>query len=136
MDTSPNTLSQDFLELMNKKKPKRKDTVVALYKVTQALEGVVVAIKDIQKTGQATQDRLTEHEARYWQHIEEDNARVNKGKGAWRVLVWAVGIIQVLVLGVGGAFYTDYASMKNRVIQVEKTQAAQLAVYPIRKRRK
>lgn len=120
-------LSQDFLNLINKKKPKRKDTVVALYKVTQVLEDVASLVREVHESNQT----LTKQ---FYEHVTKDQERVNKEKGAWKVFVWAIGIIQAIVFAAMTLFWSDYVNKSDRIVELEKNQAAHMAAYPIKKR--
>lgn len=54
-------------------------------------------------------DRLDEHLTLYDKHTTESAALINKGRGAWKVIAWILGIAQVI----GVAVWVQY---KNELI--------------------
>jgi hypothetical protein len=130
----------DFVALASKRKLKSRDIVAAMSVISGNQTEISRALESVSNTQKTMVEDLATmsaaqqaHVEQFNTHVEEDVAARNKLKGAWKVLLWALGVLQLFTLTAGSIFWADYVTKAERLTAVEKTQAAQLALYPIRK---
>ena len=61
--------------------------------------------------------KLENHLSLYEQRTAAEQALLNKGKGAWRVVAWVIGAVQVIGLGIWADARSDLASIHTALEQ-------------------
>jgi hypothetical protein len=62
---------------------------------------------------------LTAHLSSYQVHMEITTEYINKGKGAWKVVAWVLGLAQVLLIGIVASVHTDMRAFSNSITALE-----------------
>ena len=67
--------------------------------------------------------KLDEHLTNYEEHTKQEQALINKGRGAWRVIAWVIGAVQVIGLGIWVKASEEITHMTTVVHVLEQTDA-------------
>lgn len=100
--------------------PKQRAFLIVLNSINNSLIANTETIKDVS-------GKLDAHLTSYEKHVEQEDALLNKGRGAWRVMAWVIGAVQMVGLGIWNEARTEIKdinaalrSLESRVIVVEK----------------
>lgn len=61
----------------------------------------------------------------YDERTKNHDALINKGKGAWVIGAWLLGIVQVIVVATAGFLYTEMNQLKETAVFNKTTNVAQ-----------
>jgi hypothetical protein len=67
---------------------------------------------------------LTAHLTAYQTHMETTTEYFNKGKGAWKVFAWVLGLAQVLLIGTVGTVHTEMKAFSVAATSLQVTVSA------------
>jgi len=67
---------------------------------------------------------LTAHLTAYQTHMETTTEYINKGKGAWKVFAWVLGLAQVLLIGTVGTVHTEMKAFSVAATSLQVTVSA------------
>lgn len=67
--------------------------------------------------------KLDEHLTNYEEHTRQEQALINKGRGAWRVIAWVIGAVQVIGLGIWVKASDEITHMTTAVHTLEQADA-------------
>jgi hypothetical protein len=84
--------------------PKQRAFLIVLNSINLALEANTVTVKDISF-------KLETHLLAYNQSTKNSEEIINKGKGAWKVIAWVIGIAQVGCLAAWIQLRTDLTEL-------------------------
>lgn len=80
--------------------------------------------------------KLETHLEQFEAHTTQENALLNKGRGAWKVLAWVIGTAQVIGLGIWNEARTEIkdinSAVKNTQHQLTQIEARVLYVEKIK----
>jgi len=93
--------------------PKQRAFLIVLNSINLALEANTVTVKDISL-------KLETHLLAYNQSTKNSEEIINKGKGAWKVIAWVIGIAQVGFLAAWIQLRTDLTELttNSRNVQI------------------
>lgn len=106
--------------ILEEEDKKQRAFLIVLNSINNSLIANTETIKDVS-------EKLDAHLTSYENHVEQEDALLNKGRGAWWVVAWVIGVVQVVGLGIWGVASNDireiHASLKHletRMAVVEK----------------
>lgn len=67
------------------------------------------------ETVTSLKDKLDTHLNEYEKHIEYNNKLLNQGKGAWKIIMWVLGIVQVLTIAAWADYRSDIKSISAQL---------------------
>jgi len=113
-DDSFDRLEEELVERIKKEKgEKEKGILLLLYKISTTIEDNSKQIGMLSVTLQECGDNIKEYKAVNLEYI-------NKGKGAWKVLLIVLGIFHGLLVSGMSFAYLDYKDVKQRIAEVSK----------------
>lgn len=80
--------------------PKNRAFLLVLQQIHYSLIANTETVNDVA-------EKLDKHLTAYEQHAAAEDARLNQGRGLWRILAWLLGVLQVLVIAAMGAAYHE-----------------------------
>lgn len=67
---------------------------------------------------------LTAHLSSYQSHMETTAEYINKGKGAWKVFAWVLGVLQAILLVIVGSVHTDMKAFSSAIVALQIADSA------------
>ncbi len=77
--------------IMQEDDPKQRAFLIVLNSINNSLIANTHTIQDVS-------DKLEQHLTNFETHAREEEAVMNKGRGAWKVAAWVVGVAQVVAV--------------------------------------
>lgn len=91
-DNAPFTADIDAM-IAQEDDSKQRAFLIVLNNINKSLVANTETIREVS-------DKLEQHLEHFDKHTREEEALMNKGRGAWRVATWVIGIAQVIGLGI------------------------------------
>lgn len=104
--------------IMQEDDPKQRAFLIVLNSINNSLIANTETIKDVS-------EKLDAHLTSYEQHVEKEDAILNKGRGAWKVVAWIIGVVQVVGLGIWANAREELKDIHS-MLQKEQLQLSQL----------
>jgi hypothetical protein len=96
--------------------PKQRAFLIILNSINASMVANTEATREVA-------DKLDDHLTAFEAKAEADAQLLNQGRGAWRVLAWALGTAQVALLGVAGYVFSDLQKIHTEIQQITLTEA-------------
>jgi len=104
--------------IMQEDDPKQRAFLIVLNNINKSLIANTDTIRDVS-------EKLDAHLTSYEQHVEKEDALLNRGRGAWRVVAWVIGVVQVVGLGIWASAREEIKDI-HAMLQKEQEQLMQL----------
>lgn len=104
--------------IMQEDDPKQRAFLIVLNSINNSLIANTETIKDIS-------EKLDAHLTSYDNHVEQEEALLNRGRGAWKVATWVISGVQVIGLGIWAMAREEIKEI-HVMMQAEQKQLAQL----------
>lgn len=104
--------------IMQEDDPKQRAFLIVLNSINNSLIANTETIKDVS-------EKLDTHLTSYEKHVEQEDALLNKGRGAWKVMAWVISGVQVIGLGIWTMAREEIKEI-HVMLQQEQKQLAQL----------
>jgi len=104
--------------IMQEDDPKQRAFLIVLNNINKSLIANTDTIRDVS-------EKLDAHLTSYEQHVEKEDALLNRGRGAWRVVAWVIGVVQVVGLGIWASAREEIKDI-HAMLQKEQQQLMQL----------
>lgn len=104
--------------IMAEDDPKQRAFLIVLNSINNSLIANTETIKDVS-------EKLDAHLTSYENHVEQEEALLNRGRGAWRVMAWVISGVQVIGLGIWAMAREEIKEI-HVMMQAEQKQLAQL----------
>lgn len=104
--------------IMQEDDPKQRAFLIVLNSINNSLIANTETIKDVS-------EKLDAHLTSYENHVEQEDALLNRGRGAWRVMAWVISGVQVIALGIWAMAREEIKEI-HVMLQAEQKQLAQL----------
>ena len=104
--------------IMQEDDPKQRAFLIVLNSINNSLIANTETIKDVS-------EKLDAHLTSYENHVEQEDALLNKGRGAWKVMAWVISGVQVIGLGIWAMAREEIKEI-HVMMQQEQKQLAQL----------
>lgn len=104
--------------IMQEDDPKQRAFLIVLNSINNSLIANTETIKDIS-------EKLDAHLTSYDNHVEQEEALLNRGRGAWKVMAWVISGVQVIGLGIWAMARGEIKDI-HVMMQAEQKQLAQL----------
>lgn len=91
--------------------PKNRAFLIILQNINLSLIANTRTVSDIDK-------QLKAHLVEFKERAKTEDARLNRGIGAWRVMVGIVGIAQLIILGVVNYGYTELKALHDADVEI------------------
>jgi len=104
--------------IMQEDDPKQRAFLIVLNSINNSLIANTETIKDVS-------EKLDAHLTNYENHVEQEDALLNKGRGAWKVMAWVISGVQVIGLGIWAMAREEIKEI-HVMMQQEQKQLAQL----------
>lgn len=72
--------------------------------------------------------KLDAHLSNYERHVEEQTATVNRGRGAWTVALWGLGLIQTAGIGLGMQIKAEFNALREADLKIN-TELIQMRIH-------
>lgn len=117
MSPQPSTVDIDQM-IMQEDDPKQRAFLIVLNNINKSLIANTDTIRDVS-------DKLETHLQHYEQHTQEEAKLLNQGRGAWRIVAWIIGIVQIVGLGIWTLAREEIKDI-HAMLQKEQVQLSQL----------
>ena len=104
--------------IMQEDDPKQRSFLIVLNSINNSLIANTETIKDVS-------EKLDAHLTSYENHVEQEDALLNRGRGAWKVMAWVISGVQVIGLGIWAMAREEIKEI-HVMMQAEQKQLAQL----------
>ena len=104
--------------IMQEDDPKQRAFLIVLNSINNSLIANTETIKDVS-------EKLDAHLTSYENHVEQEDALLNRGRGAWKVMAWVISGVQVIGLGIWAMAREEIKEI-HIMLQAEQKQLAQL----------
>ena len=104
--------------IMQEDDPKQRAFLIVLNSINNSLIANTETIKDVS-------EKLDAHLTSYENHVEQEDALLNRGRGAWKVMAWVISGVQVIGLGIWAMAREEIKEI-HVMMQAEQKQLAQL----------
>lgn len=104
--------------IMQEDDPKQRAFLIVLNSINNSLIANTETIKDVS-------EKLDAHLTSYENHVEQEEALLNRGRGAWKVMAWVISGVQVIGLGIWAMAREEIKEI-HVMMQAEQKQLAQL----------
>lgn len=104
--------------IMQEDDPKQRTFLIVLNSINNSLIANTETIKDVS-------EKLDAHLTSYENHVEQEDALLNRGRGAWKVMAWVISGVQVIGLGIWAMAREEIKEI-HVMLQAEQKQLAQL----------
>lgn len=104
--------------IMQEDDPKQRAFLIVLNSINNSLIANTETIKDVS-------EKLDAHLTSYENHVEQEEALLNRGRGAWKVMAWVISGVQVIGLGIWAMAREEIKAI-HVMMQAEQKQLAQL----------
>jgi len=116
-DNAPFTADIDAM-IAQEDDSKQRAFLIVLNNINKSLVANTETIREVS-------DKLEQHLEHFDKHTREEEALMNKGRGAWRVATWVIGIAQVIGLGIWVQAREELKDI-HLALQKEQVQLMQL----------
>ena len=96
--------------IMKEGDPKQRAFLIVLNNINKSLLANTHTVRDVSA-------KLEEHLDNFAKHAEAEEALMNKGKGAWVVVAWVLGIVQLIGLGIWQSARMDLSTISQTITQ-------------------
>lgn len=96
--------------------PRQRSFLIVLNSINNSLVANTKTISDVS-------DKLDAHLTAFEEKSAEDTALLNKWRGAWKVIAWALGLAQMGVLAAYVSITTDLKTIHAELVQGSLTDA-------------
>ena len=79
--------------ILSEDDPKQRAFLIVLNSINNSLMANTDTIRDVS-------EKLENHLTHFEQHTKSEEAMLNKGRGAWKVIAWVIGVVQIIGLGI------------------------------------
>jgi hypothetical protein len=79
--------------------PQKRVQLMVLQSIHMSLVANTDLTRELATELQSHKTAFTKHVVAFTEHHQREEAMINKGKGAWMVTVWVLGIIQLVGIG-------------------------------------
>lgn len=76
------------------------------------------------KTINDVAEKLDAHLTKFEQHTAQEEQMINQGRGAWKVVSWVIGIVQVIGLAIWVSANEEIASIHQSIAEDQAQHAA------------
>lgn len=104
--------------ILEEEDKKQRAFLIVLNSINKSLIANTETIKDVS-------EKLDAHLTSYENHVEQEDALLNKGRGAWKVMAWVISGVQVIGLGIWAMAREEIKEI-HVMMQAEQKQLAQL----------
>ena len=104
--------------IMQEDDPKQRAFLIVLNSINNSLIANTETIKEVS-------EKLDAHLTSYEKHVEQEDALLNRGRGAWKVMAWVISGVQVIGLGIWAMAREEIKEI-HVMMQAEQKQLAQL----------
>lgn len=104
--------------IMQENDPKQRAFLIVLNSINNSLIANTDTIREVS-------DKLESHLANFEEHTRSEEALMNRGRGAWQIATWVIGVAQVIGLGIWQQAKSDLADI-NAALQKEQVQTVKL----------
>lgn len=87
---------------------------------TEATNAVATMVTNVSKDLEAHVERFESHTTAEEAYIKQQDAIINKGKGAWQVIAYVIGGVQLIGLGIWGYASAEISDIHTSIRSVEK----------------
>lgn len=102
--------------ILEENDPKQRAFLIVLNSINQSLLANTALTHSVST-------KLEEHLENFTEHAEKEEAIMNKGRGAWKVAAWVVGIAQVFAVMLWTDTRTTMITLADAVVGLKITQA-------------
>ena len=104
--------------ILSEDDPKQRAFLIVLNSINRSLIANTETIREVS-------EKLETHLEHFENHTKTEEALVNKGRGAWKVAAWVIGVAQVIGLGIWNEARTEIKDI-HLALQKEQTMLMQL----------
>lgn len=104
--------------IMQENDPKQRAFLIVLNSINNSLIANTDTIREVS-------DKLESHLANFEEHTRSEEALMNRGRGAWQIATWVIGVAQVIGLGIWQQAKSDLADI-NAALQKEQVQMVKI----------
>ncbi|HNI20891.1 MAG TPA: hypothetical protein PLS35_19390, partial [Nitrospira sp.] len=104
--------------ILEEEDKKQRAFLIVLNSINKSLIANTETIKEVS-------EKLDAHLTSYEQHVEQEDALLNKGRGAWKVMAWVISGVQVIGLGIWTMARGEIKEI-HVMLQAEQKHLAQL----------
>ena len=104
--------------ILEEEDKKQRAFLIVLNSINKSLIANTETIKEVS-------EKLDAHLTSYEQHVEQEDALLNKGRGAWKVMAWVISGVQVIGLGIWTMARGEIKEI-HVMMQAEQKHLAQL----------
>lgn len=120
MEDNDRTTKEIETLIMQEADPKQRAFLIVLNNINKSLLANTHTVRDVSM-------KLEEHLDNFAAHAAQEEALMNKGRGAWMIVAWVLGIVQVAGLGIWQTARSDLASIAETV-NANKAKFAEIMV--------
>ncbi len=102
--------------ILEENDPKQRAFLIVLNAINNSLVANTDTIREVSS-------KLETHLTNFDEHTRAEDALLNKGRGAWHIVVWVIGVAQVIGLGIWQLARTDLAEI-NTSLQSQHKEIA------------
>ena len=96
--------------IMQEGDPKQRAFLIVLNNINKSLLANTHTVRDVS-------EKLEAHLENFASHAANEEALMNKGKGAWVVVAWVLGIVQLIGLGIWQSARMDLSTISQTITQ-------------------
>ena len=104
--------------ILEEEDKKQRAFLIVLNSINKSLIANTETIKEVS-------EKLDAHLTSYEKHVEQEDALLNKGRGAWKVMAWVISGVQVIGLGIWTMARGEIKEI-HVMLQAEQKHLAQL----------
>ncbi len=104
--------------IMQEDDPKQRAFLIVLNNINKSLIANTDTIREVSS-------KLETHLLHYEQHVEKEDELLNKGRGAWKVVAWVIGVVQIVGLGIWANAREELKDIHAMLLK-EQVQLSQL----------
>lgn len=79
--------------ILNEDDPKQRAFLIVLNSINNSLIANTDTIRDVS-------EKLENHLTNFEEYTKTEEAMLNKGRGAWKVITWVISVVQIIGLGI------------------------------------
>lgn len=91
---------------------KQRAFLIVLNSINKSLMANTETIREVS-------EKLESHLENFDSHTREEDARLNKGRGAWKILAWVIGVAQVMALGIWNEARSEIKQINATLAQID-----------------
>jgi hypothetical protein len=110
---STDGLNDDIEEMIiSESDPKQRAFLIVLNSINKSLIANTDTIRDVS-------NKLETHLQHFEEHTRAEEALMNRGRGAWWIASWVIGVVQVVGLGIWTIASNDIRDINNSLRTLE-----------------